>query len=342
MNASFTDEQLLLAETVAALAGRLAPVTTRDLDLAPDPHAWALVTEAGLVGIRAPESAGGSAGSVTEVMIVVEQLARVLCPVPYLGVVCGLELLMAGDAPVEVTAAVVEGRRLPVALDPALGGVARVARSGAVVFDGAGADGAIMVTDDGRLQVVDVDGPVADGADLTRRMIRLPDDPRPQGDPFGRPLDRRAWTAWEAVVLALLSADLVGVMAGALAAAVAYANERVQFDVPIGSFQAIQHLCADAHVLTEAARSATWYAAWAAGNGLAAHALTAARTAKACAAGAAVEVAETAVQVHGGIAITWETLPHAYLRRALLSRAVLGDEQYQLEALATERYGVPA
>jgi alkylation response protein AidB-like acyl-CoA dehydrogenase len=111
----------------------------------------------------------------------------------------------------------------------------------------------------------------------------------------------------------------------------------VQFDTRIGAFQAIQHLCADAYVLLEGARSAAWYASWAVGAEPPHHALQAARTAKAFASASGISVAETSIQVHGGVAITWEYMPHVFLRRILLDRATLGAEDRQLQEIANDR-----
>ena len=131
-------------------------------------------------------------------------------------------------------------------------------------------------------------------------------------------------TTWTALGLALDCADLVGMMRGAVDLAVDYASSRRQFGRPIGSFQAVQHLLADAFVLMEGSRSVALHAAWAV-DALAPHdALAAAAVAKAYCARAARTVCETAIQVHGGIGNTWECLAHVYLRRALLSTDLLG------------------
>jgi alkylation response protein AidB-like acyl-CoA dehydrogenase len=150
----------------------------------------------------------------------------------------------------------------------------------------------------------------------------------------GRPLTDSARLRWEALGLVLLCADMVGVMAGSLELAVAYAKERVQFKRPIGSFQAIAHLAADQHVSTEASRSATYYAAWAVDGLAPAEALAAARIAKAYVSPLAREVTEAVLQIHGGIGHTWEHSGHYFLRRALLSRRTLGDESVQLAHIA--------
>ena len=103
-----------------------------------------------------------------------------------------------------------------------------------------------------------------------------------------------------------------------------YATERRQYGAAIGSFQAVQHLLADAFVAMEGSRSISLHAAWAVDALPADDALAAAAMAKAYSARAARTVCETAIQVHGGIGNTWECLAHVYLRRALLSSDLLG------------------
>lgn len=341
MNVSFSEEQQLLADTVETLARRVAPTATREVDPSAWAEVWAQLAGAGLIGIRLPDPGGIEAGSVTELMIVVEALARNLCQVPYLGVVLGAELLAMAGAPAALLADIADGsRRLPVALDPTLTTVARYGDAGSVVWDAGGAGGAVMVDDAGALVLVEAAGEPIEGADLTRALIRLPQVPaKLDPKPIGRPLDDVQWTEWNALALGLLAADLLGCMEGTLAAAVEYSKQREQFGVPIGSFQAIQHLCADSHVLTEGVRSATWYGCWSVGRVEAPQALSAARVAKAIASEAMTEVAEAAIQVHGGIAFTWETLPHVYLRRGLLSRRTLGSEAPLFDAIADDRLG---
>jgi len=341
VDVSLSEEEGLVAETVATLAERIGPSTTRELDDDRYTEGWRLLAETGFLGLRVPEAAGGAGASSVDVMLVAEGLGRRLCPVPYLGVIFSTGLLAGAGAAPEILGGIASGRlRVPVALDSTLRRVARSGEPGAVAWDAQGADAFLMADGDGGLVTVAAEGSVLDAVDLTRKLQRLPDTPRalPLGD-LGGPISSSDWQRWHALALATLAADLVGTMEGALAAAVTYSGERVQFETHIGAFQAIQHLCAEAEVLVEASRSATWYAAWAVDNRSPSEALEAARVAKAFAAESAVEVAQTVVQVHGGIAITWETLPHVFLRRALLSRQCLGDERRQLEQLASHGFG---
>ena len=135
----------------------------------------------------------------------------------------------------------------------------------------------------------------------------------------------------------MLSADLVGVMHSAVRTAVDHVKAREQFGVAVGTFQAVQHLAADAKVLLEGARSSMWYAAWAADELEPAEALLAARQAKAYSSRVGREVVELQVQLLGGIAITWEERAHVRVRRALLDRVTLGDEFVHEDAIATAR-----
>jgi alkylation response protein AidB-like acyl-CoA dehydrogenase len=223
-----------------------------------------------------------------------------------------------------------------VALRPNLLGLARAGEP-AVAWDCAGAAAALALDANGRLVALAVDGERLPSTDLTRALTRLTNPATVDLGDLGGPLDDEALQRWEALALTMLSADLVGAMDGTLTTAVDYAKERVQFDTVIGSFQAVQHLCAEAYVLLEGSRSATWYPAWAVDRVPAADALLAARTAKAHSSESGQQVGETSIQVHGGVAITWEYMPHVFLRRILLDRQTLGDENHQLRAIADIR-----
>jgi alkylation response protein AidB-like acyl-CoA dehydrogenase len=128
-------------------------------------------------------------------------------------------------------------------------------------------------------------------------------------------------------------------MQAALDAALAHVRQREQFGGPVGAFQAVQHLAADAHVSLEAARSCAWYGLWAVDALAPAEALLAARTAKAAGSEYGREVCEAQIQLLGGVGMTWEYPAHLHLRRALVSRQTLGDEHAQYDAIAQARLG---
>ena len=115
---------------------------------------------------------------------------------------------------------------------------------------------------------------------------------------------------------------------------VEYAKIRMQFGRPIGSFQAIKHLCADMLLEVESARSAAYYAAWAAQDESDEFPLVSS-LAKACCSEAYFRAAADNIQIHGGIGFTWEHDAHLYFKRAKASELFLGDASYHREHLAT-------
>ncbi len=130
-----------------------------------------------------------------------------------------------------------------------------------------------------------------------------------------------------------LAAEQVGGAQRCLDMSVTYAKERTQFGRPIGSFQAIKHKCADMLVLVESARSASYYAAWAASqNDPELPAL--ASLAKAYCSDAYFKCAAEAIQIHGGVGFTWEYDLHLYFKRAKSTETFLGDASYHRELVA--------
>ena len=120
------------------------------------------------------------------------------------------------------------------------------------------------------------------------------------------------------------AAELLGAAQRMLDESAEYAKERVQFDRPIGSFQAVKHRLADMLVDVEGMRSAVYWAAWC----IAADhpdASVAASTAKVWCSDAARRVVGSALQVHGGIGFTWEHDVHLYLKRVQLDALAFGD-----------------
>ena len=114
---------------------------------------------------------------------------------------------------------------------------------------------------------------------------------------------------------------------------VEYAKVREQFGRPIGSFQAIQHKCADMLVQVESSKSATYYAAWAVAGDVP-EAPLAAAMAKAYCSDAYRVVAGEGIQIHGGIGFTWEHDMHIYFKRAKSSEVSFGDATWNRELVA--------
>jgi len=141
-------------------------------------------------------------------------------------------------------------------------------------------------------------------------------------------LERTLWLA--AIALA---AEQVGAAQKCLDMSVEYAKLRVQFGRPIGSFQAIKHKCADMLLEVESARSAAYYAAWAAADGSDELPLLAS-LAKAYCSDAFANAATENIQIHGGIGFTWEHDAHLYYRRAKSTEQFLGSPSEHRDRLA--------
>lgn len=135
------------------------------------------------------------------------------------------------------------------------------------------------------------------------------------------------------VATTALCAEMVGGMQWMLDTAVEYAKTRQQFGRPIGSFQAVQHQCADMLLMAESARSAAYYAAWALTEGDPVATL-AVSVAKAYCSDAYREVANRCVQIHGGIGFTWEHDLHLYYKRSKSSETLFGDAIFHRERIA--------
>jgi alkylation response protein AidB-like acyl-CoA dehydrogenase len=314
MDVRSTPEQRALRATAAQVASRLGPQSVGALgDAERAAKLDAAVEATGWRELRTPNDSGAPWASAVEVAVVAEELARGLADTAFLGPTLAADLRRLAGAPEA-------GVRETVALRPDLAGPAAPDEP-AVAIDVGGAAAALLLLNDGTVRAVELvteTGPT--GVDLTRPTRCVSGLP---GELVGA-LDDDAVRRWTALALAATTADLVGTMQGALDLAVGYAGERSQYGAPIGSFQAVGHMLAEALVHLEGSRTALLHAAWAVDALEPADALAAAASAKAYAARAAREVCEIAIQVHGGIGHTWECLAHLHLRRSLLATDVLG------------------
>ena len=287
---------------------------------------------------RGPGDDDGPLASGVEVAIVAQELGRAAADTPFLGPVVAADLARRAGAELgdEGTAVVLDPTLLDLAVVPATGS------SEGVAVDCAGMARGLLVAseDDDTCRIVTV--AIADAApatDLTRALAAVTVLAGAQDTPIGEAVDSAAIDHSRTLALAITVADLVGTMEGVLETTCEYAKERHQYGVAIGSFQAVQHLLAEARVLVEGSISLAQYAAWAVDALPPGEGLEAGAVAKAYCARAARTVCETAIQVHGGIGNTWECFVHVHLRRALLSSALLGDEGHHLRALARRRLG---
>jgi alkylation response protein AidB-like acyl-CoA dehydrogenase len=135
------------------------------------------------------------------------------------------------------------------------------------------------------------------------------------------------------IATAALTAEMTGGMQRVMELSVAYAKTRKQFGKAIGSFQAVQHMCAEMYLEMESSRSAAYYSAWALEENTP-DAATAVSIAKMYASDAARNVGNRGIQVHGGMGFTWENDVHLYYRRAKASETMLGDATFHRERIA--------
>ena len=361
----FTTEHDELRRTVRSFLAHHSPESevrrVMATDDGYDPALWSRLGDLGLVGLAVPEELGGSGYGWTEVAIVLEEAGRALLCAPYFStVVLAIGALLNSDdgqAQKEHLPAIAAGARTATlaitgdagAWDEPSIEVSAVRRNGhwrldghaAHVVDGATADLLLVAarTADGpSLFAVDGDSPgitrrPAPTLDLTRKQARLELAGAP-AELVGAP-----GAGWEAVARTLdlgavgLAAEQVGGAARALEMAVDYAMVRHQFGRPIGSFQAVKHLCADMLVEVESARSAAYHAIWAADHDPE-ELPVAASLAKAYCSDAFTFVAGQNIQVHGGVGFTWEHPAHLYIKRAKTDQLLLGDALHHRRLLA--------
>ncbi|ONH30814.1 acyl-CoA dehydrogenase family protein [Pseudofrankia asymbiotica] len=297
MDVRLTTEQRELRDAAARLADDLGPGSV--LDLADDDRAARLEKAIAATGWRTLRSDGASG---VEVALVVEEFARGLIDVPFVGPV------LADDLYARLTAA---GESVPEGLGAAAAGAATVGVDG-IAVDAKGLRG--LLTLEGTQVLAGGVGATVEGVDLTRLTGEVAGPLTAVGE-----LDTEATLRWHALALVVTTADMLGAARGAQTLAVEYSKVRQQYGHAVGSYQAVAHLLAEALALVEGAVSVLRHAAWAVDELSAAEAVQAALVAKIYTERAARTICETSIQVHGGIGNTWECLAHVFLRRVLTS-----------------------
>lgn len=351
-----TEEADALREAVRTLLTRRSgPEAVRTAMASPlgyDDKLWSTLCEQiGVAALAVPERYDGAGATMAEVCVVLEELGRTLTPAPLLGsaVLCGQALLLTGNdaACRRLLPVIASGSALAaLAWSDADGGWSlgtpactatdgKLAGQAHYVFDGDIADVLLTVarTHDGiglfevATQTQDVRRTRAATMDPTRRLAVLDFD----GVPATRLDDGGFGTALKRLrELAVVSvaAEQVGAATRALELTVEYTKQRRQFGRPIGSFQALKHRMADVHVDIEAARSALFAAVLALGDeGNPAPDVAAA---KLVCSEAFEHAAAEMIQLHGGIAITWEHDAHLFFKRAHGSAQLFGEPLAQL------------
>lgn len=367
MNFGFTEEQELLRAELRKFLDQNSPLEeVRKQVETPEGFSrplWQRMAELGWTGLSIPEAHGGVGLGWVDLVVVLEETGRSLFPSPLIGnLLAARALELAGSAAQQAAhlPGLASGAKLATV---ALCGDAGRADPAAVGFSArAAAKGLVL---DGELLLV-VDAPSADFfvvayrlaqnpaqiglawldrtapgvsvephvlMDTTRRMGRLRLDGA-AAQPLGAGGD--AWATVEHLLdcgAAAVCAEMIGAAEGALALTVKYAKERIQFDQPIGRFQAVKHPLAEMYVDVESFKSLCYYAAWLIDQRSPDAALAVSR-AKAYASEAFARIGVDCVQLHGGVGYTWEYDIQLYLKRAKWSRPAFGDADFHYERVA--------
>ncbi|MEU6160271.1 acyl-CoA dehydrogenase family protein [Streptomyces sp. NPDC047130] len=319
-----------------------------------EPHdrtLWkSLAEDMGLAGLLVPEERGGQGAGHREAAVVLEELGRAVAPVPYLtSAVVATEALLAcsGEEADRLLAALASGRTvgvLAVALTTAPGDTPRAARVGNGALHGAftgvadarAADVLLVPGEDGALYAVDT---AADGVTVTPRVSLDLTRPVDTVTLAGAAASRVGDDASGAVARALragaglLASEQLGVAERVLTGTVGYLKERRQFNRQVGGFQALKHRLAAIWLEVVNLRATARNAADALAAG-SADAEVAVAVAQVYGSRVAVHAAEEAVQLHGGIGMTWEHPTHLYLKRAKADSLAYGAAGRHKERLA--------
>jgi len=373
MDFGFSEEQEMLRSSARDFLGKEAPMTyvrkMMDDERGFTPELWKKMAELGWMGLILPEKHGGSGLDFVDLVVVLEEMGRVVLPGPFFSTVVlgGVALMEGGSAAqqqtwlpkiasgdLKVTLAQLEpsgrwdGDGIALGAKPdgngyKLGGTklfvpdANVADLFVVAGRAPGSKGTEGIS----LFLVDAKSP---GVSVT--MLKTMDQTRKLGEVvlkdvavgadrvLGKP--GAGWALLQRIVdrgKVGLAAEMCGGAQKVLEMSVDYAKVREQFGKPIGSFQAIQHKCANMLVEVESSKSITYYAAWAVANDVA-EAPLAAAMAKAYTSDAYRHTAGEGIQIHGGIGFTWEHDMHIFFKRAKSSEVTFGDATWNREIVA--------
>ncbi len=290
-----------------------------------DEALWGELRELGWPGIAVAEEHGGQGLGQVELSILCEELGRSLAPVPFLGSAMAATVIQQDGSPEQ------RERWLPGLASGETVGALGELRDGVaeLVIGGREAGVFVLVEDDGSGRIVaaeEAEVTPVDSVDPTRSTARVSAS---GGEPVG---DGSACAGLGRAIVSV-SSELVGVCDRALHMTVEYVKDRKQFGVPVASYQAVSHRCAQMLLETEKARSTAAFAAWTADADPESLA-EAAAMAKASASAAGREVTASAIQMHGGIGFTWEADVHWLYKRAQMDAALLGGAKRHRSRLA--------
>jgi alkylation response protein AidB-like acyl-CoA dehydrogenase len=328
MDFGLTDDQREIQRTARdMLAGRASAARVREHAEArtSDEALWKELSELGWPGIAVSESYGGQGLGQVELSILCEELGRSLAPVPFLGSVMAATVLEHGGSQEQCE------RWLPgLASGEMVGALGSAVDGRAELVIGAPeAQVIVLVEPDGSARAI-----AAEEAELSPIESIDPTRSAAAVSALGEEGALPDSCVGLGRALISVSSELVGVCDRALAMTVEYVKDRKQFGVPVGSYQAVSHRCAQMLLETEKARSTAAFAAWTA-DADPERLAEAAAMAKAAASDAGREVTASAIQMHGGIGFTWEADVHWLFKRAQLDATLLGGSKRHRAQLAS-------
>ena len=279
-----------------------------------DPALYSEVSELGWPGIAVAEEYGGQGLGSVELAVLLEELGYACAASPFLSTAAAASVIQAHGSDDQ------RSRWLP-----GLASGEQTAGIGTRELAADAADAAVIVRiePDGGVTLLardDADVEELQTVDGTRRTARITGG---DGESLGGGADR---------VYAAIAAEVVGLSQRALDMTLEYVKDRKQFGVPVGSFQAVGHRCAEMLRHVESARSTAYFAAWAV-DADPERLPEAAALAAAAAADGGREVTASAIQAHGGIGFTWEADVHWMYKRAQLDAQLLGGSRRHRAAL---------
>jgi alkylation response protein AidB-like acyl-CoA dehydrogenase len=373
MDFGFSEEQEMLRSSARDFLAKEAPTTyarkMMEDEVGFTDDLWKRMADLGWMGLILPEQYGGSGLDFVDLVVVLEEMGRVVLPGPFFSTV-----VLGGTALLEGAGDALKQGLLPkLATGDMKLTLAQLEPSGRWDADGiqleAKQDGGGWVLSGTKLFVPDAHSadylvvagraPGSKGTEgvsvflvdakalgITTTQLKTMDQTRKLAEVVLKdvrvPADRVLGTPGEGWALldriidrgkVGLCAEMCGGAQKVLEMSVDYAKVREQFGKPIGSFQAIQHKCANMLVEVESSKSITYYAAWAVANDVA-EAPLAAAMAKAYCSDAYRHVAGEGIQIHGGIGFTWEHDMHLYFKRAKSSEVTFGDATWNRELVA--------
>lgn len=310
-----SEERELLRDTVAALVDKHAsPEAVRTAMASArgyDESLWSTLCEqVGAAALVVPEELGGAGGQLADAAVVIEELGKALVPTPLLGTTLAELALLSVDEPdAETLERLAEGSA-----------IGTVVLDRGYVVNGDIADVVIAADGDTLTRWTSFSAQPAVSMDPTRRLagVEATETATIGADPG---------LADTAAIL--LAVEQIGAASRCLDLTVQYTKDRVQFGRPIGSFQALKHRMADLYVAVQSARAVVE-------DAVADPSPVSAALARLAASEAFSQTAAEAVQMHGGIAITWESDIQLYFKRAHGSAQLLGPPRHQLRRLESE------